>query len=113
MVSPAYKRFAQAMAARMQIVCEYDGYARELCAVILGHAGRQEKALTFQFGGQSKSRLPPNGEWRCLFLEKVRDVHLRDGPWRGGDRHTRPQGCVEDVDLDVNPTSPYNPRRRL
>jgi hypothetical protein len=40
-------------------------------------------------------------------------VHLRDGPWRGGDRHTRPQGCVEDVDLDVNPTSPYNPRRRL
>jgi hypothetical protein len=81
MVSPTYQRVAQAMAARKQIVCEYDGYARELCAVILG----QEKALTFQFGGKSKSGLPPNGEWRCLFLEKVRNVHLRDGPWRGGD----------------------------
>jgi hypothetical protein len=113
MVSPIYKQFAQAMAAKKQVVCEYDGYARELCAVILGHTGGQEKALTYQFGGQSKSGLPPNGEWRCLFLEKVRNVHLRDGPWRGGDRHTQPQGCVEDVDLDVNPTSPYNPRRRL
>jgi hypothetical protein len=94
MVSPTYKQFAQAMAAKKQIVCEYDGYARELCAVILGHTGGQEKALTFQLGGQSKSGMPPNGEWRCLFLEKVRNLRLRDGPWRGGDRHTQPQGCV-------------------
>ena len=49
------------MAAKKPIVCEYDGYAREICAVILGHTGGQEKALTFQFGGQSKSGLSPNG----------------------------------------------------
>jgi hypothetical protein len=108
--SPAYKQFARAMAARKQIVCEYDGYARELCPIILGHTRGQEKALTFQFGGQSKSGLPPDGEWRCLWLEKVRNVQLRDGPWRAGARHTQPQGCVEDVDLDVNPT---RPKRRL
>jgi hypothetical protein len=108
MVSPTYTVCASD-GAKKEIVCEYDGYARKLCAVILGHTGGQEKALTYQFGGQSKSGLPPNGEWRCLFLEKVRNVHLRDGPWRGGDRHTQPQGCVEDV----NPTSPCNPRRRL
>lgn len=94
------------MAAKKPIVCEYDRYAREICAVILGHTGGQEKALTFQFGGQSKSGLSPNGEWRYLF-------HLRDGRWRAGERHTQPQGCVEDVDLDINPTSPYDPRRRL
>ena len=88
MVSPTYKQFAQAMAAKKQIVCEYDGYARELCAVILGHTGGQEKALTFQFGGQSKSGLSPNGEWRWLFLEKVRNMHLRDGPWRAGEHPT-------------------------
>ena len=44
MVSPTYKQFAQAMAAKKQIVCEYDGYARELCAVILGHTGGRESA---------------------------------------------------------------------
>jgi hypothetical protein len=44
MVSPTYKQFAQAMAAKKQIVCEYDGYARELCAVILGHTGRPRES---------------------------------------------------------------------
>lgn len=113
MASLIYKQFAQAMAAKKQIVCEYEGCTREICAIVLGHTGGQEKALTFQFAGQSKSGLPPDGEWRCLFLEKVRNVRLRDGPLRAGDRHTQPQGCVVDVDLDVNPMSPYKPKRRL
>jgi hypothetical protein len=101
------------MAQRKQILCEYDGYRRELCAIILGHSKGEEKALTFQFGGQSKSGLPAGGEWRCLWLAKVRRVRLRDGAWFSGTRHTAPQGCVEDVDIDVNPSSPYKPKRRL
>jgi len=90
-----------------------NGYRRELCAVILGHSSGQEKALTFQFSGESKSGLPPGGEWRCLWLEKVGDVRLRDGPWFAGSSHTQPQGCVEAVDIDVNPSSPHSPKRRL
>ncbi len=113
MPSLVYTLFAQAMAGRKQILCEYNGYRRELCAVILGHSSGQEKALTFQFGGESKSGLPPGGEWRCLWLEKVSDVRLRDGPWFAGSSHTQPQGCVEAVDLDVNPSSPYSPKRRV
>jgi hypothetical protein len=46
-------------------------------------------------------------------LAKVSDVKLRDGPWHAGSRHTQPQGCVEEVDLDVNPDSPYQPKRLL
>jgi hypothetical protein len=111
--SVTYKLFAQAMDGRQQILCTYGGYARELCPIILGHSQGQEKALTYQFAGQSSTRLPPDGQWRCLFLSKVGNVRLRDGPWRVGDSHNRPQGCVEIVDLDVNPASPYNPRRRL
>ena len=64
-------------------------------------------ALTFQFGGASKSGLPPGGEWRCLFLKRVSHVMLRDGPWYAGESHERMQGCVEDVEFDVNPASPY------
>ena len=101
------------MAERKQIVCVYDGFPRELCPIILGHARGQEKALTYQFGGRSRSGLPPGGEWRCLWLSKVSTVELRDGPWYAGSSHNQPQGCVEIVDLDVNPSSPYNPRRRL
>jgi hypothetical protein len=35
--SPIYDLFAQAIAGRRQLVCVYDGSARELCPHILGH----------------------------------------------------------------------------
>jgi hypothetical protein len=101
------------MADRKQILCLYDGYPRELCPIILGHNNGQEVALTYQFAGQSKSGLPSGGQWKCLRLSKIADVQLRDGPWQAGASHKRPQPCVEIVDLDVNPSSPYNPQRRL
>jgi hypothetical protein len=113
MPSSTYKMFEQAMRSRQQVVCVYGGHRRELCPIILGHSQDQEKALTFQFGGGSTSGLPLGGEWRCLWLSKVSDVHLRDGPWLTGSSHSQPQGCVEHVDLDVNLASPYNPKRRL
>jgi hypothetical protein len=65
MPSATCKLFEQAMRARKQICCAYRGYARELCPVVLGHSLGQEKALTFQVGGESKSGLPPGGEWRA------------------------------------------------
>jgi hypothetical protein len=111
--SAVYRLFAQAMRERKQILCTYGGRQRELCPIILGHAQGQEKALIFQFGSDGARGLPPGGEWRCLWLAKVGDVSLRDGPWHAGDSHRRPQGCVETVDLDINPQSPYAPKRRL
>jgi hypothetical protein len=111
--SRVYELFAQAIAERKQIVCSYERLPRELCPHILGHTKGEEVALTYQFGGQSKRGLPPGGEWRCLSLSKVRNVQLRDGRWHAGSRHTRPQPCVEVVDVDVNPKSPYRPRRQL
>ena len=79
--SSNYDLFEQAMRIRKQVFCMYDGYPRELCPIILGHSQGQENALTYQFGGQSRSGLPPGGQWRCLWLAKVSNVQLRDGPW--------------------------------
>jgi hypothetical protein len=101
------------MISGKQILCTYKGRDRELCPVILGHSQAREKALTYQFGGQSTKGLPSGGQWRCLWLSEVSNVRLRDGPWYAGEGHSQPQGCVEIVDLDVNPESPYNPKRRL
>jgi hypothetical protein len=113
MPSPAYQLFEQAMTSRKQVLCSYDGRLRELCPVILGHTNGQEVALVYQFGGQSKSGLPPRGQWKCLSLSKVSNILLRDGPWHTGSGHNKAQHCVQEVDLDVNPTSPYNPKRQL
>ena len=94
------------------VVCLYQGHPRAICPIILGHTDGAEKALTYQFEG-SGSQGPVRGQWKCLTLSEVRDAEIIDGPWRSGRRHSQSQSCVKDVDLDVNPDSPYDPRRRL
>src|SRR3954453_23649381 len=101
------------MRAPQPVTCIYDGCVREICPVILGHSDGEEKALTYQFAGQSTSYLPPGGDWRCMFLSRVSHARLREGPWIVGSRHTQLQECVKEVDLDVNPNSPFGPKRRL
>ena len=113
MASRTYALFERAMRLRKPVVCMYGGHPRELCPIILGHSQGEEKALTYQFGGGSSSGLPRGGEWRCLWLAKVSDIQLRDGPWIAGSSHTQPQGCVAIIDLDVNPSSPYHPKRAI
>ena len=108
MPSQTYRLFAQAMVQRKQIVCVYRGLRRELCPIILGRKrSGEEAALTFQFAGESSGKLPPGGQWRCLLLSGASDVQLRAGRWYSGSSHRQPQSCVEIVDLDVNPSSPY------
>ena len=100
MPSPIYALFRDAIVGRKQITCYYQGLYRELCPRVLGHKHGQETVLTtYQFAGQSASGLPPDGEWRCLFLTQVRGAQLRDGAWRSRP-HTEPQTCVDIVDVD-------------
>jgi len=114
MPSPTYELFREAMATKKQIVCTYTGRRREICPAILGHTDGEEKALAYQFAGETNSRLPAGGEWRCFSLSKVTDVELREGPWlTGNGTHSASQPCVKDVDFDVNPDSPYSPKHRL
>jgi hypothetical protein len=113
MAATTYALFEKAMRARKQVLCTYQGAPREVCPIILGHTKGAEQALTWQFGGTDKKGAPIRGQWKCLTLADVSDVRLRDGPWHAGKSHMTRQTCVEDVDLDMNPDSPYSPRRRL
>jgi hypothetical protein len=112
--SEIYRLFERAIIERKQIVCTYNGERREVCPIMLGHSQGEERALTYQFAGESASRkLPPEGDWRCLTLSNVSDVELREGPWYSGHSHNQPSGCVQVLDLDDNTASPYNPKRRV
>jgi hypothetical protein len=102
MPSETYLLFREAILGEKQVICFYGGHYRELCPVIIGHTRGEEKVLAFQFGGTSRTKLPPGGEWRCLYLARVKDAALRDGPWREGGTHSKAQTCVGDVDLDIN-----------
>ena len=102
MPSATYRLFRRAILEEKQVTCVYKGHRRELCPHIIGHTGGEEKVLAFQFAGETSTTLPPGGEWRCLFLARVQEVALRDGPWHAGSEHRTTQRCVEDIDLDVN-----------
>jgi len=112
MPSRIYELFAEAMAAKKPLICMYHTHPRAICPIILGHADGAEKALTWQFEG-SGSRGAVRGQWKCLSLAEVSNAEIIDGPWRSGGEHRQSQTCVKEVDLDVNPDSPYNPKRRL
>ncbi len=101
MPSATYNLFRRAILQRKQILCTYQAFYRETCPYTLGYRHGQEKALVFQFAGESSQRLPPAGEWRCFFLREVCDPVIRDGAWHGGGGHSRPQTCVDEIDVDV------------
>ncbi len=114
MASAVHALFLAAMRGRKQIVCVYQGQRREICPILLGRTGLEEKALVFQFGGSTSSGpVAPRGEWKCLRLADVRDAVLRDGDWHAGDGHSAAQSCMKMVEYDVNPQSPYHPAFRL
>lgn len=113
MPSATYQLFEQAMVEEKQITCAYESGYREICPHILGHRNNNEVALTYQFAGTNAEGKQVKGEWKCLYLSKVRNAQLREGPWHGGSDHSQSQTCVTDVDLDINPESPYNPKRRM
>jgi predicted nucleic acid-binding protein len=111
--SSTFQLLAEAILKRTPITLNYNGVRREVCPHILGHTNGHESALVFQFGGSSRSKLPSDGEWRCLRLAAVSDTQLREGPWSGGKYHRAVQRCVDQVYLDVNESVPNQPGRRF
>jgi len=96
-----YQLVRQAILSKQQVVATYNGYLREMCPHVVGTKNGRRQALFFQFGGSSSSGLPPEGEWRCIPIDGLGDVSGRDGEWRTGSSHTRPQSCVDGVDIEV------------
>jgi len=102
MASVNYRLIRDAIESEQQIICIYGGHYREICPHILGRRDGEEKLLSWQFGGETASRLPPGGEWRCLNVADMKDIKVRNGRWHTGEYHRTAQTCVEDVDLDIN-----------
>lgn len=86
---------------RRQIVATYDGYVREMCPHVMGFKYGRRQALFFQFAGGSKRGLPPGGQWRCIPIDGLSDVTSHEGEWYTEPSHTRPQTCVDQIEIEV------------
>ena len=111
--SAAFRLLSEAILKRKPVTLNYNGIRREVCPHVLGHTGGHERALVFQFGGSTRSKLPADGQWRCLRLTEISDIKPCEGAWRGGSYHRAVQRCVDRIYLDVNEAVPNQPGRRL
>ncbi len=100
-----YELVRTAVMTRRPISAVYDDYFRLLCPHRLGRNKRgQPRALCYQYGGESKSGLKPPGSednWRCIAIDKIRSVELRDDPWQTAPNHSRVASCVAHKDVDA------------
>ena len=99
-----YNRVREALLKKQQVVAEYNGHLREMCPHVIGLKKGREQALFYQFGGTSSSKaiMPGSKEnWRCIPIDGLRVIEIRDGEWYSSSDHTRPQTCVDDIDVEV------------
>ena len=70
--------------------------------------------LCYQYGGESESGLQPAdspANWRCVALEKLTQVRLREDGWSTAPNHSRPASCVVDADIDAEDQAERDPQK--
>ena len=103
-MSSNYSLVKSAILSKKQIHATYKGYFREMCPHVIGLKKGKEHALFYQCGGKSKSGLSQVGSpdnWRCLPINELKGVSIVDGEWFTAPNHSRPQTCVDDIDVEV------------
>ncbi len=99
-----YDVLRDAIVNKLQIVATYHGFAREMCPHALGMKNGRQQVLCYQFGGGSSSGVIVPGSpknWRCMEVAALTAVVSRAGAWHSGDNHSRPQTCIDTIDVEV------------
>ena len=99
-----YDIIRQAILDKTNIRATYHGFVRELSPHVMGLKEDRQQVLSYQFGGDSESGLEPIGSvrnWRCMEIADMVDVSPMGGEWETVPVHTRPQVCVDTVDVAV------------
>ena len=104
MNSNTYEMVRKAIIEKKQIVAVYQEHKREMCPHVIGTKNGRNQALFYQFGGTSSSGIIDSGSknnWRCIPIDGLNIVEVRDGDWYSFSGHTKPQTCVDEVDVEV------------
>ena len=98
-----YELIKYAIQNKKQVTAMYEGRYREMCPHNLGTKLGRQQAMFYQFGGDSSKGpiTPANAQWRCMQLDKLTHLEVKDGLWFTGDNHSRPQTCVDRIEYEV------------
>ena len=100
-----YALIREAIISKKIVTGTYHGHDREMCPHVIGLKNGRRQALFYQFGGSSSSDLGPDGSpgnWRCIVVAELLDITVRDGEWHTVPNHSRPQTCVDEIDVEVD-----------
>ena len=100
-----YDIVRDAIANKKIIVAEYQNHTREMCPHVIGLKNGREQALFYQFGGHSSSGKIVAGSpsnWRCLPIDGLSSISVRDGTWYTAGNHSRTQSCIDWIDVEVS-----------
>ena len=100
-----YEIIKKAILEKKQILATYNGNKREMCPHALGTKNGRTQCLFYQFAGESSSgqiTLGSDENWRCIPVDKLENVSIREGEWYTSDNHSRSQTCVDSVDVEVS-----------
>lgn len=101
-----YELVREAIETKKHILAEYKGYYREICPHAIGTKKGAEKVIGYQFAGaSSKGQIQENSpeNWRCLFVNELENIELREGEWITAENHSRPNTCIDELDIEVKP----------
>lgn len=93
----------EAIRGKKQVLAIYDGLRREMCPHVVGYKDGNPHCLFYQFAGESSGTIYPQGDprayqnWRCMDIDKLSNVRLRDGEWYSLSWHKRRQTCVDEI----------------
>ena len=105
-VEEIYSLIRQAILAKDIVALDYRGSVREMCPHMLGKTKGSPYALMYQFAGETKAGLKPDGSpdnWRCIRIEEVSNVAVRKskGEWHTASNYSAMQNCVSEIDVRI------------
>jgi hypothetical protein len=101
-----YALIRQAILLKDVVALNYRGSVREMCPHVLGATKGSPYALMYQFAGETKAGLKPDGSpdnWRCLRIDELSHIVVRkaNGEWHTASNYSGMQNCVSEIDVRV------------
>jgi hypothetical protein len=101
-----YQIIRQAIIDKDIAIATYHGYVREMCPHVIGTKRGRAQALFYQFSGGSSIGLEPDGSpsnWRSVIVDELTEVSVRKstGEWHTASNYSRPQTCLDRIDVEV------------
>jgi len=99
-----YELIKLAIQNKSCITCTYNGHIRKMTPHVIGNKNGIEKALFYQYDGESSEGLSKNPvkNWRCFVIAKIEDLKLNEDAFQTANNHSRKQNCVDEIDLEID-----------